>query len=198
MKDPSQSKEHRSNASVQMSRSYFCKDNICDTRGRSHLEDHGEAIEHLRSYHRQSFIKRPNKVGIPDNHGNYWYCMKCSVNKTGKDHRSFRSDRAMWDHLCDCHDGCMDNIRPADSVMTTAAMWTPSTVQIHNVSLTNANVTTVVSEWQILPDHRAQTTYSSLPNRARTEGEWDYGNMLFSNGNAERRAEDVKVLVERS
>ena len=179
-----------------MSRSYFCKDNICDTRGRSHLGNHGEAIEHLRRYHRQSFIKRPNKVGVPDDHGNYWYCMKCSVNKTGKHHRSFRSDRAMWNHLCDCHDGCIDSIWPADSIMTTAAMWTPSSVQVHNVSVTTAHLTTVVSEQQTPPDHRAQTTYSSYQNNARTEGEGDYGDMLSSNGNAERRAENGKVLVD--
>ena len=160
---PPQPTDHRSQAPAQMSRSYICKDNICNTRGRSHLENHGEAIEHLRRYHHQSFIKGPNKLGIPDSHGNYWYCFhsKCSYNKSGKDHRSFRSDRAMWDHLCDCHDGCMDGIWPVGSAMTTAAMWTPSSMKSHSVSDTNADLTPVVSEQQIPPGHRAQTNFST-------------------------------------
>lgn len=105
-----------------MSQTYVCKDKACSN---PHLENHGEAIEHLRGHHRHSFIKRPYKLGVPDSHGNYWYCFhaKCSYNKSGKDHRSFRSDRAMWDHLSACHDDYMDNIWPVDSVRTFAAVF---------------------------------------------------------------------------
>ena len=75
-------------APAQMSQSYLCKDNICYTLRQSHLENHGEAIEHIQRYHHQFFIKRPNELGVPDSHGNYWYCFysKCSYKKSGKDY----------------------------------------------------------------------------------------------------------------
>lgn len=68
-----------------------------------------EVIEHLRSVHRVQFVKRPHALGTPDSYGNLWYCFAC-VGRLGQDHRSFRSDKAMWDHLNSLHDCSLDNI----------------------------------------------------------------------------------------
>ena len=47
--------------------------------------------------------------GEPDTHGNFWYCVSCDTYERdcdgfpsgyfSKDHRSFRSDEHMWEHL---------------------------------------------------------------------------------------------------
>ncbi len=68
-----------------------------------HLQDLGEVIEHLRGIHGHRFIQRPSSLGMFDTHGNCWYCFKCS-GKLDKDHRSFKSDKAMWDHQNARHD----------------------------------------------------------------------------------------------
>jgi hypothetical protein len=36
-----------------------------------------------------------------DSHGHVWYCFKCET--LLKDHRSFNSDNAAFDHVLDCH-----------------------------------------------------------------------------------------------
>lgn len=91
-----------------MSYLYTCEDQLC-------WEDQGllslsETIEHLRTKHRLSFIRRPNSLGTSDSHGHVWYCFNCETD-IGKDHRSFQSNKAMWDHLNDCHNYQLDNIK---------------------------------------------------------------------------------------
>ena len=66
-------------------------------------------IEHLRRQHKLRFISRPAALGSQDDHGNSWYCFSCTT-RWEKDHRSFRSDRAMWDHLNAKHDIELDDI----------------------------------------------------------------------------------------
>jgi hypothetical protein len=46
-------------------------------------------------------IRRPSRVGEYDAHGNMWYCFCCDT--FVKDHRSFKSSRAMLDHLKSKH-----------------------------------------------------------------------------------------------
>lgn len=43
-------------------------------------------------------IRRPSRLGMPENHGHVWYCFQCE-GKAGKDYRRFRYDKATWDHL---------------------------------------------------------------------------------------------------
>jgi hypothetical protein len=92
-----------------MAQLYACYDRLCQDDMR--LYSLGEAIEHLRSKHKLSFIRRPFGLGVPDSHGWIWYCFHCEKD-TGKDHRSFRSDKAMWDHLRDRHDCEINEIKP--------------------------------------------------------------------------------------
>ena len=90
-----------------MSHSYSCTESSCSDLYLDHL---GEVIEHLRGIHGHSFmIRRPFALGMPDSHGNIWYCFGCE-GKLGKDHRSFGSDKAMWNHLSALHDSCVDYI----------------------------------------------------------------------------------------
>lgn len=45
---------------------------------------------------------------MTDSHGNRWYCFECmekGFHFDKKNHRSFKSDRAVWDHLNACHRG---------------------------------------------------------------------------------------------
>jgi hypothetical protein len=84
-----------------MSQLYTCNDQLCEDD--QDLDGLDEVIEHLRTKHKLAFIQRPNKLGTSDGHGHVWYCFQCETN-AGKDHRSFQSDAAMWDHLNDCHD----------------------------------------------------------------------------------------------
>jgi hypothetical protein len=91
-----------------MSHLYSCEDQLC----REDLDLHslGETIEHLRKKHRLSFIRRPGSLGTSDSHGHVWYCFDCET-KAGKNHRSFQSNKAMWDHLNDHHNHQLDNIK---------------------------------------------------------------------------------------
>lgn len=85
-----------------------------------HLDNHGdpvlysldvdEVIEHLRSKHKLSFIRRPNRPGDQDSHEHVWYCFDGETD-TGKDHRSFQSGEAMWNHLNDRHFDQLDGIK---------------------------------------------------------------------------------------
>ena len=79
--------------------SLMCREPQCDGLD---LEGRGKAIEHLRATHGHRFIRRPHALGVSDSRGHVWYCFRCE-DGTGKDHRSFNSDRAMWDHLTDRH-----------------------------------------------------------------------------------------------
>ncbi|CAG8952051.1 hypothetical protein HYFRA_00000787 [Hymenoscyphus fraxineus] len=100
-----------------MSQKYTCKARRCQLftadsdKPSINLDTLDEVIEHLRSAHKLTYIRRPNRLGIPDTHGHLWYCfhVKCET-REGKDHRSFRSDGAMWDHLNACHDWDIDGI----------------------------------------------------------------------------------------
>ena len=65
------------------------------------FDDLADAIEHIRKYHGIN-IGRPGAVGCSDSHGHQWFCFDCET--AFKDHRSFNSDRAMLQHLTDCHD----------------------------------------------------------------------------------------------
>jgi len=92
-----------------MSQSYCCKAKFCNIQ---YIETLGQAIDHLRGYHFLRYIDRPSKLGTPDFYGNLWYCRPCYKLKISKDHRSFKSDRAMWDHLNTCHEFDVEDIRP--------------------------------------------------------------------------------------
>ncbi|CAG8975153.1 hypothetical protein HYALB_00004452 [Hymenoscyphus albidus] len=77
------------------------------------LDTLGEVIEHLRSAHKLTYMRRPNRLGILDSHGHLWYCfhVKCETREVvGKDHRSFRFDGAMWDRFNACHDWDFDGV----------------------------------------------------------------------------------------
>lgn len=67
-----------------------------------------EAIEHIRAKH-VGFIRRPGRPGECDTHGHTWYCFDCE-SRAFSDHRSYDSDRAMWNHLKDRHIGIFDYI----------------------------------------------------------------------------------------
>jgi hypothetical protein len=67
-----------------------------------------EVIEHLRGCH-VSFIGRPGSPGQVDGHGHMWYCFDCD-SCTFSNHRSYDSDKAMWDHLNQNHDAITDCI----------------------------------------------------------------------------------------
>lgn len=63
--------------------------------------DIDEEIEHYRKCLRGNVdIRRPDSVGICDDHGWTWYCFSCEKNNKGgyKNHRSFQS-QGMLDHL---------------------------------------------------------------------------------------------------
>jgi hypothetical protein len=76
--------------------------------------DLGQVIEHFRREHHPHSVKRPNALGVADSHGHLWYCFWC-VGAYGKDHKSFGSDQAMWNHLNQCHDHWLAaNIIPED------------------------------------------------------------------------------------
>ncbi|PMD59024.1 uncharacterized protein K444DRAFT_613812 [Hyaloscypha bicolor E] len=91
-----------------MSQLYACKDQLCEDY--QDLHSLGEIIKHLRTKHKLSFIRRPQSLGISDSHGHVWYCFHYET-KRGKDHRSFQSDKAIWDHLNDRHDYQLDKIK---------------------------------------------------------------------------------------
>lgn len=84
-----------------MPKVFSCEDRRCNEKEKFH--DLGETIEHLRNDHKLSFIKRPFGLGVSDSHGHVWYCFQCNTD-FGKDHRSYQSDQAMWDHLNNKHD----------------------------------------------------------------------------------------------
>lgn len=65
-------------------------------------------IEHLRRVHHLGFIGRPGALGATDSHGHMWYCFECESDI--KDHRSFDSDKAMWNHLQQRHFYSLDDI----------------------------------------------------------------------------------------
>jgi hypothetical protein len=85
---------------------YACNDYDCQYN--EHIYSLNEITEHLRQKHVPN-IRRPSRLGIPDNHGNVWYYFQCE-GTAGKDHRSFRSDIAMWGHLNSKHDHELDSI----------------------------------------------------------------------------------------
>jgi hypothetical protein len=72
-------------------------------------QDLGEVIEHLRRNHQPSNIKRPQALGVSTSHGHLWYCFGCG-GRYGKDHKSFDSDRDMWEHISKCHDHWLEDI----------------------------------------------------------------------------------------
>ncbi|KAE8335237.1 hypothetical protein BDV24DRAFT_144288 [Aspergillus arachidicola] len=74
---------------------YTCTEDGNDFWGEADL------IEHLRKRHYADFIRRPGSLGAMDSHGHVWYCFACV--RPVSDHRSFDSDRAMLNHLRDCH-----------------------------------------------------------------------------------------------
>ena len=53
--------------------------------------------KHLRKYHRLDI-----RHAESDSHGHSWYCFSCNSN-SGKNHRSFDADQALFDHLRDVH-----------------------------------------------------------------------------------------------
>jgi hypothetical protein len=91
---------------------YACKAKFpkCKTFSSSNL---AEVIEHVRREHEPHNVKRPNALGSPDSHGHLWYYFWCT-GAYGKDHRSFGSDQAMWNHLQQYHDHWLADIVPED------------------------------------------------------------------------------------
>lgn len=79
---------------------YVCEHQLCEED--QYLYGLNEVIEHLRKKHKLSFIIRPNRLGDSDGHGHVWYCFDCET-KAGKNHKSFGSGKAIWDHLNRCH-----------------------------------------------------------------------------------------------
>lgn len=66
-----------------------------------------KAIDHARSCH-SNFIKRPGRLGNMDSHGHLWYCFACEG--ALNDHRSYDSNRAMWNHLKTSHKNVVEDI----------------------------------------------------------------------------------------
>lgn len=91
---------------LKMTQGFGCKGDLCQ---RFYSEDLGHVVEHLRGTHGYRFFSRPHALGTPDSHGHLWWCYGCD-GRSGNDHRSYNSGRAMWDHLNRCHDSCMDTI----------------------------------------------------------------------------------------
>jgi hypothetical protein len=91
-----------------MSQTFVCTHQTCNEL---YLGNLGVVIDHIRGTHGGwTVIRRPSSLGNPDSHGHLWYCFGCET-KLGKDHRSFRSDKAIWNHMNACHDSLLDNIR---------------------------------------------------------------------------------------
>ena len=91
-----------------MSQLYDCLDQSCQDL--QYLSGLDEVIDHLRKKHRLNFIRRLYGLGDADDQGLVWYCEYCQSQK-GHSHRSFESDKAMWDHLNDRHGYKLDKIR---------------------------------------------------------------------------------------
>jgi len=89
-----------------MSQWYFCKDQRCQ----NDIDGLGAVIEHLRKKHVSYIRLPPGGLGAPDRHRHVWYCFRCEDHKTGKDHKSFNSDEAMWAHLKSHYDSELDYI----------------------------------------------------------------------------------------
>ena len=88
---------------------------VCTTHNEQ-LTFLGKIIEYLRRQHKLRFISRLAALGDQDDHGNSWYCFSCTT-RWSKDHRSFRSDRAMWDHLNAKHDFILNDIITTGSLI---------------------------------------------------------------------------------
>ena len=89
---------------------YTCTDRTCFSKNDT-FDDLGDVLEHVRSSHDgHRFFKRPHALGVADSHGHLWICHICEDRKTYKDHRSFNSHLAMWQHQSDRHDECWDEI----------------------------------------------------------------------------------------
>ena len=88
-----------------ISQRYVCEHQLC--------QDDQYLCGLLRKKHKLPFIIRPNGLGDSDGHGHVWYCFDCGT-KMGKNHKSFGSGEAMWDHLNSCHnyDYELDKIKP--------------------------------------------------------------------------------------
>lgn len=62
-----------------------------------------DMLNHIRRCYRHRVdLRHSNHLGEEDAHGHLWYCFSCE-DKTGKDHRSFDSHQAMYDHLTAVH-----------------------------------------------------------------------------------------------
>ncbi|KAL3474740.1 hypothetical protein BJX99DRAFT_174402 [Aspergillus californicus] len=57
-----------------------------------------DAIEKIRKKY-PDVVRRPGRVGDVDSHGHMWYCFYCQRGVMMRQHRSYDSHRAMWDHL---------------------------------------------------------------------------------------------------
>jgi hypothetical protein len=65
------------------------------------FQELGEALEHLRSVHYSHILRRPAALGYCDSHGHMWYCFEHET--LLKDHRSFDSHEAVFQHWNSCH-----------------------------------------------------------------------------------------------
>ena len=76
---------------------YYCKDcSTVDTDAEFHSYD---LAKHLRKHHG---VDIHTTSYISDSHGHSWYCFSCN-SKSRKNHRSFDSDQALFDHLRTVH-----------------------------------------------------------------------------------------------
>lgn len=91
-----------------MPKLYHCMDRFCENT--LDLYTQGEALEHLRDKH-IPFLSRPQGLGVADGHGHIWYCLKCET--LLKDHKSFDSHNAVWDHLRSSHNHEIECIKVA-------------------------------------------------------------------------------------
>jgi len=71
-----------------------------------HMNSMEEVAKHLRRNKTKcNYVDVRASVGGPgraDNHNHVWYCFSCE--KDWKDHRSFNSSKALFQHLKDCHE----------------------------------------------------------------------------------------------
>ena len=77
---------------------YDCKDcsKVCTD---AEFQSEYDLAKHLRKHHGVDIHTSSYET---DSHGHSWYCFSCN-SKSGKDHRSFDSDQALFDHLRTVH-----------------------------------------------------------------------------------------------
>ena len=104
-----QALKHTHKHTLQM---YYCKDPDCCKVAEAwmmlELEPELEPVEFYSEHELAKHVRKKHNADIrttgasSDNHGHFWHCFSCK-GKSGKDHRSFDSDQAVFDHLRTMH-----------------------------------------------------------------------------------------------